>query len=229
MGWVRCILISNESIRKSVIKTLEKSYKYKQFHSNEGFDLFAYEGRAIAEFDSEHTLTMGVDGRNPIYYVVGNSEHATHFNAAIEVVCGFTTTLTARNLAKKKAKLNNLIKNLVSMSSEVYESEDEDSFCCRFDTDPQSLDFDDLMENLELLTEEFSKQDWPIFTALFDEGFGNTQGTLDEPSEGIYTGPSAYAMASWSVKGPKSKVIEFELTLNESESLLNGNGIDELN
>ena len=89
MGWVRCAVIAKQDIKDNILETLKGFHEPQLLAERDGMALFAYEGRYVAQLDEGKTLTIGVDDGNVMYYINGNEDLASTFEAYIELTIGF--------------------------------------------------------------------------------------------------------------------------------------------
>lgn len=221
MSWIRCMIVAPKSLESKITSDLDKNFKYKKIQENEEYVLVVYEGRDMAEFDNDKTFTLGVDGRNAVYYTSGNADLAEQFNAKIELSVGISLNLSAKNKLKSRAaKILQKLEEDFDASSEEEENEDLFNVCLSVSSD----EAEKAIKLIDELTKILDKSSIPYRAAVFNGHYGEVRGDLAE--EGLYIGPSAYALANWEQQVLRTETIE--LNLNGNETLLDGNSIAEL-
>ena len=219
MSYARSITIAPKAMQKSIFSKLEKDFQFKQMIDNNDHILVVYEGRYIPEFDQSKTFTVTIDGRNIGYSVVGNQSLQEYFDVKVELVVGVSLPLSQVSKLTKNAKSH--LKKLEKQATETEEDEDEDVYNLRFDLSPEQATI--VVEQLNDLANVLEKIAVEYRVATFEGFSGKEIGKFAE--KGLYIGPSAYALASWEQQVLRTEIVE--LVLNGSETLLDGNGIED--
>ena len=218
MGWVRCAVIAKQDMKDNILETLKEFHEPKLLTERDGMALFAYEGRYVAQFDEGKTLTIGVDDRNVMYYINGNEDLASTFDAHIELTIGFAIHLSDKAKLEKNAKAKKLLKKISKFNNQDEENEDDDSYSCRFDI-RLSEESADLMKSLKELAAICDDLGIEHRVTLFDDSFGDVLGDFSDYDDSrLYIGPSACACAQWEQEVVRTETIS--LFLNHGETLV---------
>jgi len=219
MSYLRALAIAPQSMQNQIEKKLREQYAYKILAQIDRHFLVAYAGRTLLNLDPKRTCTLGVDARNSGYQQSGNERLALLFGARIELVIGISVPLSrVRRIPDTGKKILNKLEKLSGYSAE--DSEDVNRFNVRFDLSPSNeVSASKLIKQLIKILE---KAAIPYRAILFSgESDGQALGSLSE--EGLYIGPAAYVFASWEQE--VMRAWRFDVTVNETEVLLDGNNV----
>ena len=148
MPWSRYALIATQDMKDEILNKLNDYENKKLLSEHDGMLLFAYEGRIHVQVDKDKTLSLSVDDEDN-YFVEGNLDLASTYNAKIEMVIGYSIRLSDKKELEKHAEGNLLLKEISDFGNS--EEEEEDGFYnCRFDV-PSDQKTGDLIEILNQL------------------------------------------------------------------------------
>ena len=221
MSWVRCAVIAPKKLEAAVLTSL-KDHKSKVITEKDGMCVIAYEGRFVVPQDPKRTLTLGVDGNNIMYVRQGHVDLAAAFNAKITLTVGFLVRLADKDQLTKDAKAKKLIKKIQNEYSQEEETEEEDRWGVRCDG-PAGDELDIVMASLRQLASICASRGIEHKVGVFSGEVGDVLGELDDC--GVTIGPMACAEVSWDVEVLRTETVE--LVLNDSQTLLDGNGVEE--
>ena len=212
MSWSRYALIATQDMKDEILNKLNDYENKKLLSEHDGMLLFAYEGRIHVQVDKDKTLSLSVDDEDN-YFVEGNLDLASTYNAKIEMVIGYSIRLSDKKELEKHAEGNLLLKEISDFGNS--EEEEEDGFYnCRFDvTSDQKTG--DLIEILNQLVDIFEELEIEHRISIFDDGYCEVLGNLEDV--GLWIGPSAYVKADWD---------EHSLIINSGETLFCESSLD---
>jgi hypothetical protein len=215
MSWYRCMTIASKADEEKMITSLTENFRVKKIMEHSEYILIAYEGREIAEFDCNTTLSYGIDDRNCGFFVSGNQALVEYFSPTIELTVGISLNYTQKiNLKSRVGEIFRELKNNVNSDSE--EEQDNGRYSIRIAGQHyQVVPAINLINELSNILEEDSI---PYYAAVFEENYGQVRGDLGEPD--LYIGPNV-SIVSY-MASP-----DIELILNTSETLVDGNSVKE--
>lgn len=212
MPWSRYALIATQDMKDEILNKLNDYENKKLLSERDGTLLFAYEGRIHVQVDKDKTLSLSVDDEDN-YFVEGNLDLASTYNAKIEMVIGYSIRLSDKKELEKHAEGKLLLKEISDFGDS--EEEEEDGFYnCRFDV-PSDQKAGDLIEILNQLVDILEELEIEHRISIFDDGYCEVLGNLEDV--GLWIGPSAYVKADWD---------EHSLIINSGETLFCESSLD---
>jgi len=220
MGWQRNLLVfESAKIKPATVMKKLAPYQSKEFARKDGCVLVVYEGRGTEDFNPKHSCTIEIDGRNARYRITGNEYLLGTFNAYVDLCVGLQLSTADNKKLVKLSKTKKILKALGEFASPV---EEDGIVSYRYDGSPD--DAEDVMCLIQDLCEYCGEAGIDHRGTTFDDvGYGEVLGEMDD--SGAWIGPSAYVNASWI--DPEDVTATQELTLNDAETLIDGNSVPE--
>lgn len=225
MGWVRCVAIAKKTLKSDIEKTLKASYKYKLLSEKDDYLLYVYEGRIPAELDPKNTHTIGIDDRGRIYYVLGNEKLGRVFEAFVEVIVGVAFPYSEKKKITKDPAMKSLYEKLAKQCPEVWDQKDDNLIGMQFTINPETSESKKLISQLKEFADHLENNNIAHIVSFFDDRFGGKSGEF-EMNGYDDIGPSVHAMASYDEE--VTIIQTTTVVLNDGESLIDGNTINEL-
>ncbi len=221
MSWVRCGLIAPKRLKRSVLSKL-KHCLTKVMHEGEEYILIGYEGRGVVDFDPRQTLTLGVDGRHIRWFQYGKKSLSSLYNGKIEMTVGFSVRSSSRRKLSKDPKFKKLLSVLETVDTRSEEENDGIS-SWRLDIE-QGKRADAVMKALKGLSVLLESKGIEHLVSYFDGVDGHQTGSLCKG--GAYIGPMA--SANFNFDREVRRIERALLVFNDAETLIDGDGIEEL-
>ena len=211
MSWMRCVVIAKSA--STDFNTKFADCKHKVLFENNGYSMVVIEGREFPRGEMADACVLGVDGRNPAYFRIGDAKLAEAFKCYIELTIGVAyanVEIPPQAIALREIMLGEF---------GAYEDLDEEAnmIVLRFDVREEALG------DIRKLVLEFAQildgQNIEHAAATFESGSGSFQGNTQY--EDLFFGPASYVFGTWQAEEMH------ELVLNQTECLIDDNDVPE--